>query len=44
MGKESSTNGESRKAYRILWGSDKERNHYEDQEEGAWIALIWILE
>jgi hypothetical protein len=27
-----------------LWGSQKERDHYEDQDVGEWIILKWILE
>jgi hypothetical protein len=26
-----------------LWGSDIERDHYEDQNVGGWIILIRIL-
>jgi hypothetical protein len=44
MGGPCSTNGEKRKAYRLLWESQKERNHYEDQDVGGWIILGWILE
>jgi hypothetical protein len=34
----------NRNAYRILVGSQKERDHYEDQDVGGWIILKWILE
>jgi hypothetical protein len=26
------------------WESQKERDHYEDQDVGGWIILKWILE
>jgi hypothetical protein len=26
------------------WESQKERDHYEDQDIGRWIILKWILE
>jgi hypothetical protein len=26
------------------WESQKERNHYENQDIGGWIILKWILE
>jgi hypothetical protein len=26
------------------WGSQNERDHYEDQDIGGWIILKWILE
>jgi hypothetical protein len=26
------------------WESQKERDHYEDQDIGGWIILRWILE
>jgi hypothetical protein len=26
------------------WDSQKERDHYEDQDVGGWIILSWILE
>jgi hypothetical protein len=26
------------------WESQKERDHYEDQDIGGWITLKWILE
>jgi hypothetical protein len=35
---------ENRNAYRILVGSQKERDHWEDQDVGARIILKWILE
>jgi hypothetical protein len=27
-----------------LWESQRERDHYEDQDVGGWIILGWILE
>jgi hypothetical protein len=36
--------GEKRNAYRILVGSQKERDHWEDQDVGGWTILGWILE
>jgi hypothetical protein len=36
--------GEKRSAYRILWESQKERDHYEDQDVAGWTILKWILE
>jgi hypothetical protein len=36
--------GESRNAYRILVGSQKVRDHWEDEDVGGWIILKWILE
>jgi hypothetical protein len=35
--------GEKRNAYRILWESQRERNHWEDQDVGGWIIVggIW---
>jgi hypothetical protein len=27
-----------------VWESQKERDHYEDQDVGGWIILNWILE
>jgi hypothetical protein len=37
--------GEKRNAYRILGGeSQKERDHWEDQDVGGWAMLKWILE
>jgi hypothetical protein len=44
MGRECNTNGEKRNAYRILMESQKERDHYEDQDIGGWIIIKWILE
>jgi hypothetical protein len=31
-------------AYRILVGSQKERDHFEEQDIGGWTILKWILE
>jgi hypothetical protein len=34
-------------AYKITgyrWESQKERDHYKDQDVGGWIILKWILE
>jgi hypothetical protein len=36
--------GEKRNACRILWESQMERDHYEDQDVGEWTMLKWILE
>jgi hypothetical protein len=36
--------GEKKNAYRILVGSHKERDHWEDIEVGGWTILKWILE
>jgi hypothetical protein len=36
--------GEKRNAYRILWESQKERDHWEDQDVGGWTILKWILD
>jgi hypothetical protein len=36
--------GEKRNAYRILVESQKERDHWEDQDVGGWTILKWILE
>jgi hypothetical protein len=36
--------GEEMTAYRILWESQKERDHWEDQGVGEWTILKWILE
>jgi hypothetical protein len=41
MGRACSTNGAKRNAYRE---SQKERNHWEDQDVGGWIILRWIFE
>jgi hypothetical protein len=43
MGRACSTNGETRKAYRILTGKP-ERDRYEDKDISGWIMLKWILE
>jgi hypothetical protein len=34
--------GEKRNAYRILVGSQKERDHWEDQDIGGWTILKWM--
>jgi hypothetical protein len=31
--------GGKRDAYRLLWESQKERDHYEEQDIGGWIIL-----
>jgi hypothetical protein len=31
--------GEKRNAYKILWESQKERDHWEDQGVGGWAIL-----
>jgi hypothetical protein len=36
--------GEKRNAYRILVESQKERDHWEDQDVGGWTIVKWILE
>jgi hypothetical protein len=36
--------GEKRNSYRILVESQKERDHWEDQDVGGWTILGWILE
>jgi hypothetical protein len=36
--------GEKRNACRILVESQKERDHWEDQDVGGWTILKWILE
>jgi hypothetical protein len=36
--------GAKTNAYRILGESQKERDHYEDQDVGGSIILKWILE
>jgi hypothetical protein len=36
--------GEKRNAYRILWESQKERDHWEDQDVDGCTILKWILE
>jgi hypothetical protein len=43
MGGACSTNGAKRNAYRLWGGSQRERGHYEDQDIGKLIILIWIL-
>jgi hypothetical protein len=44
MGRACSTNGKKRNAYRISWETQKERDHWEDQEVGLWRIFRWILE
>jgi hypothetical protein len=44
MGRECSTHGEKRKAYRILVESQKQKDHWEDLDIGGRIILRWILE
>jgi hypothetical protein len=39
-----STHGMKRNAYRILVGSQKERDHWEDLDAGGRTILRWILE
>jgi hypothetical protein len=36
--------GEKRSTYRLLAGSQRERDHWEDQDVSGWIILGWILE
>jgi hypothetical protein len=36
--------GAKRNAYRILWETEKEGAHWEDQDIGGWTILKWILE
>jgi hypothetical protein len=43
MDRACSTNGSERNAYRILVGSQKKRDQYEDQGVGGWIILKWFL-
>jgi hypothetical protein len=33
----------NKNAYRISVGSQKERDHWEDQDVGGWTILKWIL-
>jgi hypothetical protein len=53
VGRACGTNGEKKNAYRILWESQKERDHYEDRHrwvdnikmdirELGWGAMDWI--
>jgi hypothetical protein len=35
---------ENRNAYRIWWESQKERDHWEDQDVGGWIILKLTLD
>jgi hypothetical protein len=44
MGRAYSTNEAKRNSYRILVGSQKERDHYEDLDVRVWIIVKWILE
>jgi hypothetical protein len=44
MGRVCNTNGEERNEYMILGEIQKERDHWEGQNVGAWIILNWILE
>jgi hypothetical protein len=44
MGGACSTNGEKMNAYRILWESQKERDHWGGQDVGGWTILKWIFE
>jgi hypothetical protein len=36
--------GETRNAYRILMGSQKERDHWKDQYISGWTIFKWISE
>jgi hypothetical protein len=36
--------GEKRNAYRILAGSQGERDHWKGQDVGGWTILKWISE
>jgi hypothetical protein len=45
MGRACSTNGGKRNVYIGYWlESQKERDHYEDQDIGGWTILKYILE
>jgi hypothetical protein len=44
IGRVCSINGGEENACRLLWDSQKERDHYEDENVGGWIILRWILE
>jgi hypothetical protein len=35
---------EQKNVYRLLWESQRERDHLEGQGVGGWIILGWILE
>jgi hypothetical protein len=35
--------GEKRKAYMLLVGEQREKDHSEDQDIGGWIVSRWIL-
>jgi hypothetical protein len=34
---------EKRNVYNVLWGSQKERDHWNDQGVGGWTILKWIF-
>jgi hypothetical protein len=36
--------GEKRSSYKILLESQKERDHWEDQNVGGWTIAKWIIE
>jgi hypothetical protein len=44
MGRACSTNGAKRNTYRVLVESQKERDHWEDEDVARWIILKWLLE
>jgi hypothetical protein len=44
MDKARSTNGTKMNAYKILWESQKERDHWEGQDVGGCTILKWILQ
>jgi hypothetical protein len=44
MSGECNTNGGEEERLCYLWESQKQRDHYEDQDVGGWIILGWILE
>jgi hypothetical protein len=44
MGKAYSTNGGRGMHIGYWWESQKERDHYEDQDVDRWTILKWILE
>jgi hypothetical protein len=43
MGRACSTNGGKRMHIRYWWESQKESDHWEDQDVGGWTILKWIL-